>query len=104
MSNSQTLQKIGGASHGALSDLLVIDLTRVLAGPYCTMVLGDLGARVIKIEQPGRGDDTRQWGPPFTENGESAYFICVNRNKQSMTLNLKSEKGIVSLSSVDSMR
>ncbi|MEJ2011837.1 MAG: CoA transferase [Anaerolineales bacterium] len=72
----------------------VIDLTRILAGPYCTMMLGDLGADVIKIELPGRGDDTRQWGPPFTERGESAYFIAANRNKRSMTLDLKSEQGL----------
>lgn len=78
---------------GALSDLLVVDLTRVLAGPYGTMILGDFGARIIKVEQPGRGDDTRQWGPPFTPGGESAYFLCVNRNKQSVTLNLKTEAG-----------
>lgn len=78
---------------GALSDLLVIDLTRVLAGPYGTMILGDFGARIVKIEQPGRGDDTRQWGPPFAASGESAYFLCVNRNKQSLTLNLKTEAG-----------
>ena len=79
--------------NGSLSDLLILDLSRVLAGPYATMMLGDLGARVIKIEQPGRGDDTRRWGPPFTANGESAYFLCVNRNKESMTLNLKSAEG-----------
>ncbi|MCE7981454.1 MAG: CoA transferase [Caldilinea sp. CFX5] len=79
--------------NGALSNLLILDLSRVLAGPYATMMLGDLGARVIKIEQPGRGDDTRRWGPPFTANGESAYFLCVNRNKESMTLNLKSAEG-----------
>lgn len=78
---------------GALSNLLVVDLTRVLAGPYGTMMMGDLGAHVIKIEQPGRGDETRQWGPPFTSDGESAYYLCVNRNKQSMTLNLKSAAG-----------
>ncbi|MBM3133733.1 MAG: CoA transferase [Chloroflexi bacterium] len=78
---------------GALSDLLVIDLTRVLAGPYGTMLLGDFGAKIIKIEQPSRGDETRQWGPPFTTSGESAYFLCVNRNKQSLTLNLKTEAG-----------
>ncbi|MCB0091295.1 MAG: CoA transferase, partial [Caldilineaceae bacterium] len=77
----------------SLSDLTVLDLSRVLAGPYATMILGDYGARVIKVEQPGRGDDTRQWGPPFTQNGESAYFFCANRNKQSITLNLKSEAG-----------
>lgn len=77
----------------ALSDLTVLDLSRVLAGPYATMLLGDYGAHVIKVEQPGRGDDTRQWGPPFTQNGESAYFFCANRNKRSITLNLKSEAG-----------
>jgi len=77
-----------------LADINVIDLTRVLAGPYCTMMLGDLGADVIKIEAPDRGDDTRHWGPPFTESGESAYFLCVNRNKRSLTLNLKTDKGL----------
>ena len=77
----------------ALSDILVLDLSRVLAGPYAAMLLGDLGARVIKVEQPGRGDDTRRWGPPFTANGESAYFFCANRNKESITVNLKSDAG-----------
>jgi crotonobetainyl-CoA:carnitine CoA-transferase CaiB-like acyl-CoA transferase len=71
-----------------LSSLLVVDLTRVLSGPYCTMLLADMGARVIKVEQPGKGDDTRGWGPPFVE-GESAYFLSINRNKQSLTLDLK---------------
>jgi formyl-CoA transferase len=69
----------------ALSDVLVIDLSRVLAGPYCTMILGDLGATVIKVEQPGKGDDTRQFGPPYIA-GESAYYLGLNRNKQSITL------------------
>lgn len=69
----------------ALSDVLVIDLSRVFAGPYCTMMLGDLGARVIKVEQPGKGDDTRQFGPPYIA-GESAYYLGLNRNKQSITL------------------
>ncbi|HXF62652.1 MAG TPA: CaiB/BaiF CoA-transferase family protein [Caldilineaceae bacterium] len=78
----------------ALDDITVLDLSRVLAGPYATMLLGDLGARIIKIEQPGRGDDTRHWGPPFTANGESAYFLCANRNKESVTLNLKHEAGM----------
>ncbi len=78
---------------GLLQGIRVIDLTRVLAGPFCTMMLGDLGADVIKIEMPGRGDDTRHWGPPFAEGGESAYFISANRNKRSLTLNLKSERG-----------
>ncbi len=70
----------------------VLDLTRALAGPYCTMMLGDLGADVIKVERPGRGDDSRSWGPPFA-GGESAYFLCVNRNKQSIALDLRSESG-----------
>jgi crotonobetainyl-CoA:carnitine CoA-transferase CaiB-like acyl-CoA transferase len=77
----------------ALHDITVLDLSRILAGPYCTMMLGDLGAEVIKIEQPGVGDDTRRWGPPFTPNGESAYFLCVNRNKASVTVNLKDPRG-----------
>ncbi len=75
-----------------LSDVRVVDLSRVLAGPYCTMMLGDLGAEVIKIEVPGRGDDSRQWGPPYA-GGESAYYLCTNRNKKGLTLNLKTEEG-----------
>ncbi len=75
-----------------LDDLTVIDVTRALAGPYCTMMLADLGARVIKIEAPGAGDDTRGWGPPFVR-GESAYFMSVNRNKRSVTLDLKADRG-----------
>ena len=73
---------------GPLSGITVVDLSRVLSGPYCTMLLADMGARVIKIEQPRRGDDTRAWGPPFL-NGESAYFLSINRNKESLTLDLK---------------
>lgn len=69
----------------ALSDVVVIDLSRVFAGPYCTMMLGDMGATVIKVEQPGKGDDTRQFGPPYTA-GESAYYLGLNRNKYSVTL------------------
>lgn len=71
-----------------LDGTLVLDFTRVLSGPYCTMQLADLGARVIKIEQPRLGDDTRRWGPPFI-GGESAYFLSINRNKESLTLDLK---------------
>ena len=77
---------------GALEGIRVLDLTRILAGPYATMMLADLGAEVIKIEIPGRGDDTRGWGPPFVE-GESTYFMSINRNKKSLTLDMKSEKG-----------
>ena len=76
-----------------LDGVRVIDLTRVLAGPYCAQLLGDMGADVIKVEVPERGDDTRQWGPPWTEDGLSAYFVSANRNKRSMTLNLKSDEG-----------
>src|SRR3954452_17771751 len=79
-------------SPGPLAGLTVLDLTRVLAGPYCTMLLGDMGARVIKIEQPERGDDTRAWGPPFV-GGESTYFLSVNRNKESVSLDFKSGRG-----------
>lgn len=78
---------------GALQGVRVLDLTRVLAGPYCTMFLGDLGAEVVKVENPITGDDTRSWGPPFA-GGESAYFLCVNRNKKSITLDLKTPDGI----------
>ncbi len=79
-------------SESALSDIRVVDLSRVLAGPYCTMLLADYGAEVIKVEQPGQGDGTRQWGPPWLD-GESAYFLSINRNKKSITLNLKSDEG-----------
>jgi formyl-CoA transferase len=78
---------------GPLSGVRVLDLTRVVAGPYCSMFLGDLGAEVVKVEQPGAGDDTRGWGPPFA-GGESAYYLCINRNKQSLTLDLKSQRAV----------
>ena len=81
------------ANKGPLDGVRVLDLTRVLAGPYCAMFLGDLGAEVVKVEHPGTGDDTRGWGPPFA-GGESAYFLCVNRNKKSITVDLKSAAGI----------
>jgi formyl-CoA transferase/CoA:oxalate CoA-transferase len=79
-------------SPGPLAGITILDLTRVLSGPYCTMLLGDMGARVIKVEQPGRGDDTRAWGPPFV-GAESAYFLGVNRNKESVSLDFKASDG-----------
>jgi len=78
--------------HGPLQDVLVVDLSRALAGPHATMMLGDLGARVVKVEAPGHGDDTRGWGPPFVgdpDARESTYFLSANRNKESLTLDLK---------------
>ncbi|MGH9443621.1 MAG: CaiB/BaiF CoA transferase family protein [Thermoanaerobaculia bacterium] len=76
-----------------LTGILVVDLTRVLAGPYCSMMLADLGARVIKVEHPGGGDTTRGWGPPFDASGESAYYLSINRNKESIVLDLATEGG-----------
>ncbi|MBF6590899.1 MAG: CoA transferase [Ktedonobacterales bacterium] len=76
----------------ALEGVRVLDLSRALAGPFCAMILGDLGAEVIKVEEPGVGDDSRQWGPPF-QGGESAYFLSANRNKRGIALNLKREGG-----------
>jgi crotonobetainyl-CoA:carnitine CoA-transferase CaiB-like acyl-CoA transferase len=78
---------------GALTGIRALDLSRVLAGPYCSMILGDLGADIIKVERPGVGDETRHWGPPFA-GGESAYFLCVNRNKRSITIDLKNPAGV----------
>lgn len=85
---------------GPLGDIIVLDLTRALAGPHAAMMLGDLGARVIKIETPGHGDDTRGWGPPFIETQDgpiSTYFLSCNRNKESITLDLKSADGVAAL-------
>ena len=82
-----------------LDNIRILDITRALAGPYCTMMLGDLGADVIKVERPGMGDETRGWGPPFVGKpygpypGESAYFIAANRNKRSLTVNIQSQEG-----------
>ena len=79
---------------GALSHIRVLDLSRVLAGPWCAQNLADLGADVIKVERPGVGDDTRHWGPPFVKDAkgndtaETAYFICINRNKRSITVDI----------------
>jgi len=75
-----------------LDGFRVLDLSRILAGPYCTMILGDQGAEIIKVERPGTGDDTRTWGPPFA-GGESAYYLCCNRNKKSIAIDLKKPAG-----------
>ena len=75
-----------------LAGIRVVDLSRVLAGPLCTMMLGDLGADVIKVERPDRGDDTRGWGPPFDDRGESAYFLAINRNKVGITADLSTDR------------
>src|SRR5680860_1867218 len=77
---------------GALEGLKVVDLSSGLAGPVCAMMLGDLGADVIKVERPGSGDETRAWGPPYAET-ESAYYLCANRNKRSICLNIKEDRG-----------
>jgi len=87
------MRQLNHANNQPLRGIRVLDLSRILAGPYCTMMLGDLGAEIIKVEQPRVGDGTRQWGPPF-KGGESAYFICINRNKKSITVNLKHPRGI----------
>src|SRR2546423_8898904 len=79
-----------------LDGVKVLDMTRVLAGPYCTMMLGDMGADVVKLERPEAGDDTRGYGPPFV-NGESAYFMSINRSKRSLTLNLKHPEALKTL-------
>jgi Predicted acyl-CoA transferases/carnitine dehydratase len=80
-----------------LTGIKVLDLSRVLAGPVCTMMLGDMGASVIKIERPGEGDETRGWGPPFDKRGESAYFLSANRNKLSVAIDLDSAVGVTLL-------
>jgi formyl-CoA transferase/CoA:oxalate CoA-transferase len=78
---------------GALDGIRVLDVSRVMTGPYCSMMLADLGAEVLKVERPGTGDDTRAWGPPFVE-GESAYFLSINRGKKSVAVDLRSPEGI----------
>ncbi len=79
---------------GALDGIVVADFSRVLAGPYATMLLGDLGAEVLKVERPGAGDDTRHWGPPYAADGTATYFAGVNRNKRSLWLDLSSPEGL----------
>ena len=80
---------------GPLAGLIVLDLSRVLAGPWCSQILGDLGAEIIKVEQPGMGDDTRRWGPPFLPDGsnDSAYYLSANRNKRSISVNMADPQG-----------
>jgi len=80
---------------GPLKGIRVLDLSRVLAGPWCSQMLGDLGAAIIKVEQPGQGDDSRRWGPPFLPDGsrDSAYYACANRNKRSVAVNLATAEG-----------
>src|SRR5215831_8638382 len=80
----------GAARPGPLAGLLVADFSRILAGPYCTMLLGDLGADVIKVESP-EGDDTRRWAPPVTSDGVSTYYLSINRNKRSVALDLRGD-------------
>src|ERR1041384_5849272 len=79
-----------------LDGIVVVDLTQNVAGPFCTQTLGDMGAEVVKVERPGRGDDARAWGPPFWAD-ESALFLALNRNKRSLAVDLKSDAGIVVL-------
>src|SRR5262249_53303742 len=88
----ERVEPIVGSLVNPLAGVRVVDLTRILAGPYCTQALADAGADVVKIEEPGKGDDTRGWGPPFVE-AESVYFLSVNRGKRSLTLNLKDAAG-----------
>ncbi|MDT7785620.1 MAG: hypothetical protein QOF58_4039 [Pseudonocardiales bacterium] len=95
-----TLSSEAAASEGPLAGMLVIDLSRALAGPHATMMLADMGARVIKVEPPGRGDDSRSWGPPFVGTVEapvSTYFLSANRNKESIQLDLKTVEGLAIL-------
>ena len=91
----QELTDINNARQGPLHGIRVLDLTRVLAGPWATQLLGDFGADVVKVERPGSGDDTRRWGPPWLggDEGESAYFLSTNRNKRSITIDLKNADG-----------
>jgi crotonobetainyl-CoA:carnitine CoA-transferase CaiB-like acyl-CoA transferase len=97
-SSGEAHSGVGGA-RGALSHLRVLDLSRVLAGPWATQLLGDLGAEVIKVERPGTGDDTRSWGPPYLrgpdgrDTSESAYYLCANRNKKSVTIDWMHPRG-----------
>jgi crotonobetainyl-CoA:carnitine CoA-transferase CaiB-like acyl-CoA transferase len=88
---------VPGTGDGALGPLKILDFSRVLAGPFATMMLADFGAEVTKVERPGGGDETRAWGPPYDERGEATYFQSVNRNKASVVLDLSSEEGLAEL-------
>ncbi|WP_408591047.1 CaiB/BaiF CoA transferase family protein [Novosphingobium sp.] len=90
-----TQDTIAPSPTGPLAGLRVLDLSRVLAGPWCSQIMGDLGAEVIKVEQPGQGDDTRRWGPPFLDDGsnDSAYYLCANRNKRSIAIDIAQPEG-----------
>ena len=91
---AEQLASSSPASSSPLAGIRILDLSRILAGPYCSQLLCDYGADVIKVEQPGSGDDTRSWGPPFTDRGGmSAYFLSVNRGKRSVCIDLKAERG-----------
>jgi crotonobetainyl-CoA:carnitine CoA-transferase CaiB-like acyl-CoA transferase len=94
-----TPEEHGSLAPQPLAGLRVVDLSRVLAGPLCTMILGDLGADVIKVERPGSGDDTRAWGPPFVD-GDAAYFLSLNRNKRSVVADLTTEEGAAAVRSL----
>ncbi len=95
MAEPQSTEAPAGPVNGPLAGIKVLDLSRVLAGPWCSQMLGDLGAVVIKVEQPGQGDDTRRWGPPFLDDGsnDSAYYLCANRNKRSIAVNIADPEG-----------
>ncbi|WP_341019653.1 CaiB/BaiF CoA-transferase family protein [Brevundimonas diminuta] len=98
MSDAVSIPAAPASSHGPLTGVRILDLSRVLAGPWATQTLADLGAEVIKIERPGAGDDTRHWGPPFTTTadgapGDAAYFLCANRGKKSVELDIASPEG-----------
>ncbi|MFP5076168.1 CaiB/BaiF CoA transferase family protein [Rhizobium sp. YIM 134829] len=102
-SNEEMMREDGERPRGSLDGLRILDLSRILAGPTATQLLADLGAEVIKVEKPGSGDDTRSWGPPFVPDASggdsdlSAYFLCANRNKKSIAIDLASEDGVALL-------
>ncbi len=86
-SSHQMIRLLSTQVNGVLSGIKILDMTRILAGPFCTMLLSDLGAQVIKIEKPNTGDETRVWGPPFVSPQMSCYFVAVNRNKKALNYN-----------------